>query len=108
VVVNNSVFWDITERCPLKATEFLVEHIASIFEARNEQAEQVACYLFHVGFLLDLSFDAEDRSYMFLRNVGWFSADYTALYPKRWNCSNRILILTASLWIKTASDHVGF
>jgi hypothetical protein len=22
---------------------------------------------------------------MFLGNVGWFSADYTALYPRRWN-----------------------
>jgi hypothetical protein len=28
-------------------------------------------------------FDAEDGGYMFLRNVGRLSTDYTALYPRR-------------------------
>jgi hypothetical protein len=27
-------------------------------------------------------YDPEDRG-MFLRNVGWFSTDYTSLYPRR-------------------------
>jgi hypothetical protein len=34
---------------------------------------------FHAGILLGL-FDPEDGGDMFLRNVGLFSTDYTALY----------------------------
>jgi hypothetical protein len=37
---------------------------------------------FHVGILLGL-FDPEDGGDMFLRIVGWLSADYTALCPRR-------------------------
>jgi hypothetical protein len=36
---------------------------------------------FRVVILLDL-FDPEDEGDIFLRNVGWLSTDYTALYPK--------------------------
>jgi hypothetical protein len=42
---------------------------------------------FHAGFLLCLFFDPEDGGDMFLRNAGWLSTDYTALYPRRYNCS---------------------
>jgi hypothetical protein len=41
---------------------------------------QVPC--FHAGMLLGF-FDSEGGGYMFLRNVGWLSTDYTALYPRR-------------------------
>jgi hypothetical protein len=34
-----------------------------------------------------LFFDPEDGSDMFIRNVGWLSTDYTALYPRRQNSS---------------------
>jgi hypothetical protein len=34
-----------------------------------------------------LFIDAEDGRDMFLRNVGWLSTDYTALYPRRLNSS---------------------
>jgi hypothetical protein len=37
---------------------------------------------FHAGFLLGLFFKPADGGDMFLRNVLWFSADYTALYPR--------------------------
>jgi hypothetical protein len=37
---------------------------------------------FHIGFLLGLFFDPEDGGYLFLRNVGRLSADYTGLYPR--------------------------
>jgi hypothetical protein len=39
---------------------------------------------FHAGFFLDLFFDPEDGGDMLLRNVGWLSTDYTALYPRRY------------------------
>jgi hypothetical protein len=32
---------------------------------------------------LGLFFDPEDGDNIFLQNAGWFSMDYTALYPKR-------------------------
>jgi hypothetical protein len=43
-------------------------------------AELVTC--FHAGFLLGL-FDTEDGGDTFLRNIGWLSTDYTALYPRK-------------------------
>jgi hypothetical protein len=42
---------------------------------------------FHTAFLHGLFFDPEGGSDIFLRNVCWLSADYTALYPKRQNSS---------------------
>jgi hypothetical protein len=46
------------------------------------------CYLFHASFLHGFFFSLECPSDMFLRNVGWLSADYTALYPRRENSAN--------------------
>jgi hypothetical protein len=48
-------------------------------------SQSSACYLLDAGFLLGLFIDPEDGVYMFLRKVDWLSADYTALYPIRWN-----------------------
>jgi hypothetical protein len=57
---------------------------------RVYKASSRACYLLQAGFLLDLFFDHEDGGDMFLRNVGWLSMDYTALYPRRYNSSYRL------------------
>jgi hypothetical protein len=54
-----------------KSTDISGEHVASDF------------YLFHAGFMLDLFFEPEDGGDIFFRNVGWLSAVYKALYPKR-------------------------
>jgi hypothetical protein len=37
----------------------------------------------YAAFLLDLFFDPENGGEIFLRNVGWLSTDYTALYLRR-------------------------
>jgi hypothetical protein len=41
-----------------------------------------ASYLFHADFLLCLLLDSEDGGDMVFRNVGCFSTNYTALYPR--------------------------
>jgi hypothetical protein len=41
----------------------------------------------HAAFLLGSLFDIEDVDCMFLRIVGLFSTDYTALYPETQNPS---------------------
>jgi hypothetical protein len=50
---------------------------------------------FHAGFLLGISFDNENGGDIFLRNVGRLPADYTALYPRRWNSSQTGIVHTA-------------
>jgi hypothetical protein len=40
---------------------------------------------FHSGLLLTLFLDPEDGTCTFLRNFGWLSIGYTALYPERGN-----------------------
>jgi hypothetical protein len=72
-----------------KSTEVSEEHVASIFrsEKNAEQETNVKvrtnkalfAILIHAGFL----FGAEDWGDIFLRNVGWLSTDYMALYPRR-------------------------
>jgi hypothetical protein len=50
----------------------------------KKPAWQVAIsYLLYAGFLSGLFFSPEYGGYMFLRNVGWLSTDYTTLYPRR-------------------------
>jgi hypothetical protein len=44
--------------------------------------QRAACCLLHAGFLLGLLFNPEDGGDILLRNFGWLSKDYTALYPK--------------------------
>jgi hypothetical protein len=37
----------------------------------------------YADFLLGLFFDPENGGDIFLVNVGWISADYMSIYPKR-------------------------
>jgi hypothetical protein len=48
---------------------------------KSVESQLLACV--HVGFLLSLFFDPENGGDIFLRNVGWLSTDFTALYPRR-------------------------
>jgi hypothetical protein len=52
------------------------------------------------------SFDPEDGGDMFLRNVGWHSTDYPALYPRSWYSSELYLYLCCVVFIGSAcSEH---
>jgi hypothetical protein len=52
--------------------------------------------MLHGSFLLGLLFGPEVDGDMFLRNVGWFSLDVTACYPKRYNTFVVTTVRTAS------------
>jgi hypothetical protein len=64
-------------------------------ESSMKQIASTAYCLLHAGFLFVLFFGSEDGDNMFLRNVRWFSSEYTALYPRRTlhndRCENLIL-----------------
>jgi hypothetical protein len=101
VFIKSSIFWDIAPCSPLKVNRLfgvtcLHLHGWRISQVRNQreacsrilgQTVLPASYLLHTGFLLCLFFDTKDGGDMFLRNVGWLSVDYTALYPRRQNSS---------------------
>jgi hypothetical protein len=55
--------------------------------------------LLYADLLLGSFFYLEDGGDMFLRNVGWYSTDYTTSYPRKHN------FLTAAV---RTSDHTGF
>jgi hypothetical protein len=51
-----------------------------ISQASNQSS---AFCLLHAGSLFGIFFDIEDGTDIFLRNVGWLSTEYTALYSRR-------------------------
>jgi hypothetical protein len=79
---NNFIFWDIKPCSPFKVNRRFGGNISPPSSGRSK-----ACHLPHDGFLLRL-FDPEDGGTMFLRNIGWLSTDYTALYHRRQNFIN--------------------
>jgi hypothetical protein len=76
-----------------KSIDISEAHITSIFRVQKqvEQETNVKAGLLatcvQTGFFLYLFLDLEDGGNMFLRKVGWFSSDYTTLYPRRRNIS---------------------
>jgi hypothetical protein len=65
---------------------------------------------FNASFLLVLFFDPDDGGDMLLWNVGWLSAGYTALYPRRDNSSRHNMststVVTAASILCTRSSIV--
>jgi hypothetical protein len=66
------------------------EYFATIFSVEEYAKQQTSVkaggkqsYMLHADFLLGLFFDTEDGGQIFLRNVGWLSTDYRALYPRK-------------------------
>jgi hypothetical protein len=82
--VLTAVFWDITP-CTSSVLEanwyFGGTYRLHLQGWRISRAMFASC--FHGGFLLGLFSGSEHDGDIFLRNVGWLSSDYTALYPSR-------------------------
>jgi hypothetical protein len=78
MVMKSTIFWDITPCSPLKVNRRFGGKCYLYRQGRR---------IIQAGFLLGFVFDHEDGSDIFLRNVGWLSTDYTALYPRRQNSS---------------------
>jgi hypothetical protein len=78
--LKNSIFWDITPCSVLKVNRLFGGNVLSIF--RIEEQTKL-----HAGFVLGLLLIPGVRGDMLPRSVSWLSADYTALYPRRYNSS---------------------
>jgi hypothetical protein len=65
-----------------------------LYKPKFWQPDTSACYMIHASFLLSVFFNPEDGGDMLLRKVGWLSADYTALYPRRYNSSMQVIFMT--------------
>jgi hypothetical protein len=95
--MKSSIFWDIKPCSPLKVNRCFGGTCCLHLHGGSRQNSVIslwlcieslfACYMLHDGFLLDLFFHPEDWDDMFLRNISWLSADYTALYIRRRNSS---------------------
>jgi hypothetical protein len=86
-VTVSSVFWNTAQCSQMKVnrriggTYFLHLQGRRISQATN-QSEAGNSISALCWSLIDSLFYYEDGGSMFLRNVGWFSADYTALYSR--------------------------
>jgi hypothetical protein len=89
VVGKISVLRDITPSTPLEVDRHFGATCRFHHEGRRICS---ACYQIHYSFFLGLFFDTEDGGDLFLRNVGWLSTDYTALFPRRENSSRTTVI----------------
>jgi hypothetical protein len=77
MVMKSTVFWNIMLCSLLKVNRCF----RGIYHFHLQgRALLVSC--FHTGFSLGLFFDHEDGGDIFLWNVGWSLAVYTALYPR--------------------------
>jgi hypothetical protein len=74
---------------PWKASRSICKNIRHLLRCRiwGSHSSGHEEFLFHAGFLLGLFFDPVDGGNMFLRNVGWPSTGYTALFPGIFMCS---------------------
>jgi hypothetical protein len=75
-VEDTVIIWQRDGRTDLRFSQLWLWRVASS-----------AYCLLHASFLFGLRVDPVDRGDVFLRNVGWLSLEYTALYPSRYNSS---------------------
>jgi hypothetical protein len=79
------VVWDMTPCSPLKINRHFGRTYRLHLQYRRIRLgrnQSLLATCFHSCLLLVLFFDIEDGGDMFFLNVGWFSTDYTASYPR--------------------------
>jgi hypothetical protein len=79
--LKNVIFWECQPTFRRN-----ISHPFLVSKNKPSKKPALLATCFHAGFLLGLLFDTETGGGMFLRNVGWHSTDYTALYRHR--CDN--------------------
>jgi hypothetical protein len=61
----------------------VLEHGATLSVVGYKNSLSLLATCFYTGFLLGLFFDPENEGDLLLRNVGLFSAEYSAFYRRR-------------------------
>jgi hypothetical protein len=84
--MKSCMFWDTTPCSPVQVNRRFGRNMSHSPSESNNKPSTIFD-LFHASLLLGLFFDPEDGDDIFLRNVGWLSTDYTALYHRRQNFS---------------------
>jgi hypothetical protein len=85
-VLKSYIFCDITTCSPIKVNRhFTWLHLQGwkVCQAKYQHEAGIKQRLLHSGVFLRLLFYPDDAGHIFLRNIGWISPDYTALYPRR-------------------------
>jgi hypothetical protein len=82
VVMKSIIFWDMTPCSLLSFSRRSEEHIASIFRVEKIIKQEPASKQVASRILFQPEIP-EDGGNMLLRNVGCYSTDYTASYPRR-------------------------
>jgi hypothetical protein len=83
-VIKEMSLWELTNR--------LSRPFPHLIEPRFPQVTCFAFFLLHAYFFFSFLLNPEDGGDMFLWNFGWLSANYMALYPKKYNYSKSIYI----------------
>jgi hypothetical protein len=101
MVMISFIFWDITS-CSSVESPLTFRRIISPLSSVTNQHNS-ACYLLHASFLLDLFFDLDDVSDMFLRNIGWlFNGLHGVISRKIYNS----LVKVVSVLFEIRTKHI--
>jgi hypothetical protein len=82
VAMKSPIYYAITLCCPLKINQRFGRaclHVQGQAKQEASVKKVPSRAMVHVPFFFSLFFDSYDGGYIILRNVGWLSADYTAL-----------------------------
>jgi hypothetical protein len=96
-------FWDIRRCSPLVNRRFRGTYRLHLQGRRISQARNQRESMWQADPMLGLFFNPEDGGDIVLRNVGWLSTEYTALYPRR-QCSSVLLIVHGIYCFKISTE----